>query len=177
MNRVINRILEDYQLSPEGIHGVDHWMRVLENGKILADKTGADSTVVSLFAVLHDSKRAGESVDPLHGERASEYILEIRDEYLDITDDQLEILRTACAFHNKNLTEPPEFNMHNADKNTIERAIITIQTCWDADRLDLPRVGIVIDPDRLCTDVARQPGIIREASLRAEERMVNGIKI
>ena len=170
MNRIINRILEDYKLHPEGIHGVDHWMRVLENGKILTDETGADSMVVSLFAVLHDSRRAGESLDPLHGERASEYILEIRDEYLEITDDQLEILRTACAFHNKNLTEPPEFTIHNADQKTFERAVITIQTCWDADRLDLPRVGIVINPDRLCTAAARQLGIIREASMRAIER-------
>ncbi len=28
---------------------------------------------------------------------------------------------------------------------------LTIQSCWDADRLDLGRVGIVVRPARLCT--------------------------
>jgi uncharacterized protein len=35
----------------------------------------------------------------------------------------------------------------------------TIQTCWDADRLDLGRVGIVPDPSRLCTAAAKEPAI------------------
>ncbi len=32
---------------------------------------------------------------------------------------------------------------------------VTLQTCWDADRLDLGRVGITPDADLLCTDAAR----------------------
>jgi hypothetical protein len=31
----------------------------------------------------------------------------------------------------------------------------TLQACWDADRLDLGRVGITPQPHRLCTDAAR----------------------
>lgn len=31
----------------------------------------------------------------------------------------------------------------------------TVQTCWDADRLDLGRVGTKPHPQRLCTDGAR----------------------
>ncbi|MFM7373822.1 MAG: hypothetical protein ACKO39_01545, partial [Chthoniobacterales bacterium] len=31
----------------------------------------------------------------------------------------------------------------------------TIQACWDADRLDLGRVGITPHASRLCTDAAR----------------------
>jgi uncharacterized protein len=31
----------------------------------------------------------------------------------------------------------------------------TLQACWDADRLDLGRVGITPSPRRLCTDAAR----------------------
>jgi len=33
---------------------------------------------------------------------------------------------------------------------------VTIQTCWDADRLDLGRVGIIPDPDRMCTGMGKQ---------------------
>jgi hypothetical protein len=33
---------------------------------------------------------------------------------------------------------------------------ITVQTCWDADRLDLPRVGIQPLPQFLCTEAAKK---------------------
>ena len=36
-------------------------------------------------------------------------------------------------------------------------------TCWDADRLDLPRLGIATDPARLCTGQAMQPAFYRWA--------------
>jgi uncharacterized protein len=48
-------------------------------------------------------------------------------------------------------------------------ADITIQTCWDADRLDLGRVGIVPDPARLCTVAARDPDLIRWAIERSRD--------
>ena len=50
-------------------------------------------------------------------------------------------------------------------------ANITVQTCWDADRLDLGRVGIVPDPARLCTAAAREPTMREwayERSLRTD---------
>lgn len=37
---------------------------------------------------------------------------------------------------------------------------VTVQTCWDSDRLDLGRVGIVPDPGRLGTAAARRPEVI-----------------
>jgi uncharacterized protein len=39
-------------------------------------------------------------------------------------------------------------------------ADVTVMTCWDADRLDLGRVGIRPDPKRLCSDIARSEGVI-----------------
>ena len=42
---------------------------------------------------------------------------------------------------------------------------ITVQTCWDADRLDLGRVGVYPEPARLCTDAARR--LIKWADGRA----------
>ncbi|MBT5083254.1 MAG: hypothetical protein HOM62_22025 [Rhodospirillaceae bacterium] len=46
-------------------------------------------------------------------------------------------------------------------------ADITVQTCWDADRLDLGRAGIVPDPRYLCTDAAKEPRMIEWAHNRA----------
>ncbi|NBQ41773.1 MAG: hypothetical protein EBU23_04210 [Mycobacteriaceae bacterium] len=46
---------------------------------------------------------------------------------------------------------------------------VTIQACWDADRLDLGRVWIVPDPKRLGSDAARS--LIPWAHARACERV------
>jgi uncharacterized protein len=39
---------------------------------MLSEKTGATANIVSLFAVLHDSKRINEGYDPQHGPIAAE---------------------------------------------------------------------------------------------------------
>jgi uncharacterized protein len=44
---------------------------------------------------------------------------------------------------------------------------VTIPTCWDSDRLDLGRVGIMPHPSRLCTDAAERPETIKWAEGRA----------
>jgi uncharacterized protein len=49
-------------------------------------------------------------------------------------------------------------------------ADITIQTCWDADRLDLGRVGVFPDAARLCTGAARR--LIQWADGRACFRVI-----
>jgi uncharacterized protein len=44
---------------------------------------------------------------------------------------------------------------------------VTIRTCWDADRLDLGRVGITPHPEYLRTEVARRAETIAWADSRA----------
>jgi uncharacterized protein len=44
---------------------------------------------------------------------------------------------------------------------------VTVQTCWDADRLDLGRVGIRPVASRLCTPAARAPDVIAWAYARS----------
>jgi uncharacterized protein len=73
-----------------------------------------------------------------------------------LSDDDFELLATACAYHTDGLTEGD----------------ITVQTCWDADRLDLGRVGITLEPACLCTANARTPEMIRWANERAREEVV-----
>jgi uncharacterized protein len=43
---------------------------------------------------------------------------------------------------------------HNS--NLANSNNITVQTCWDADRLDLGRVGIKPDPKRLFTEEGKK---------------------
>lgn len=148
---VIDAILDEYALPLAGDHGVAHWARVLENGLRLAPATGADVEVVSLFAVLHDSRRINEVTDPDHGPRAAEFAAGLRGTVFELDDHRFELLYAACAGHTHERTHVD----------------VTVRTCWDSDRLDLGRVGVMPEPSRLCTDVARRPETIMWADGRA----------
>ena len=148
---VLQAVLEEYALPWDGDHGVAHWARVLENGLRLAEETGSDVEVVRLFAVLHDSRRVSEATDPDHGPRAAEFARSLRGQFFDLPDPEFRLLHRACAGHTHERTHPD----------------VTIRTCWDADRLDLGRVGIMPHPSRLCTEAARRPEMIRWADGRA----------
>ena len=153
---ILHAVLEDYALPWDGDHGIAHWARVYENGMRLAGETGANPEVVSLFAVLHDSRRINEHTDPDHGPRAAELATSLRGRLFDLADHEFGLLHRACHGHTHERTHPD----------------VTVQTCWDADRLDLGRVGITPHPRRLCTEVARRPGTIRWADGRATFRVV-----
>lgn len=148
---VLNTIFEDYALPLCGDHGVAHWARVLENGLRLAEETGANVEVVSLFAVFHDSRRINQFTDPDHGPRAAELAAELRGNVFDLDDREFRLLHKACHGHTHERNHPD----------------VTVQTCWDSDRLDLGRVGIMPHPSRLCTEVAKRPDTIQWADGRA----------
>lgn len=148
---LMDLIEQGFALRLEGIHGTAHWARVRANGLRLAEQTGANPKVVELFAYLHDSKRLNDGHDPQHGARAARFAASIRISLLDLSDSDFELLRFACEFHTDGLTE----------------ADVTVQTCWDADRLDLGRIGVRPDPRRLCTSAAREPDTIEWALARS----------
>lgn len=137
-------IRREYALSWDGLHGYSHWVRVWENGMRLATQNEADPAVVTHFAFLHDVKRLTDGRDWEHGDRAAHYIASLPDELLNLDAEQRTLLCHACARHTHGLTEGD----------------ITVCTCWDADRLDLGRVGIRPDPARMCTALGRDPEII-----------------
>jgi uncharacterized protein len=158
---IVHELLQGYVLSHRGIHGIVHWARVLENGLRLAEKTGANVAVVTLFALCHDCRRWSDGWDKDHGLRGAECALALRGSLIHLDDQDFDLLYEACRLHTDGHTQGD----------------ITIQTCWDADRLDLGRVGIRPRPARLCTDATRaliawaderacsgyEPAFVREA--------------
>jgi uncharacterized protein len=154
---VIAAIRKEYVLSWNGIHGISHWTRVHENGLRLAKLTGADPHIVELFAYLHDSKRTNDRRDPGHGQRAALFARALQGSVIRLSDEDLERLVYACAYHTDGLIE----------------ADVTVQTCWDADRLDLGRVGIQPRARYLCTSAARNAEMI-EWALARSRRAVPG---
>ena len=144
---LVNVIKQGFALHLDGIHGLAHWARVRANGLRLAQETGANPEVVVLFALLHDSKRISDGQDPKHGARAAQFVASLQGSLLALPEPELEMLQFACKYHTDGLTE----------------ANITVQACWDADRLDLGRVGIRPDPRQLCTLAARESTLLEWA--------------
>ena len=153
---LITRVLHDQIVSWMGLHGLSHWGRVYENGMRLADESGANRTVVELFAFLHDSQRFEESTDIGHGHRGAEYAKSLRGEYFELTDAEFDLLYIACRDHTDEVTHED----------------VTIQTCWDSDRLDLGRVGMRPEVEYLSTEVARRRDTIDWAHSRAVNEIV-----
>ena len=128
-------------------------MRVLYNGRLLAGMESANLSVVELFCMLHDTQRRNERRDPSHGRRAARYAQSLRGVWFDLSDKEMELLTEALKYHSDRYTE----------------ADITVQVCWDADRLDLGRVGIKPAPHRLCTASAKSVAVLEAAYERSIE--------
>lgn len=124
---LISLIKSEFKLNWHGIHGANHWARVLHHGRTIGEIRNADLMVVELFGFLHDSCRWSDGRDMQHGERAAEFAHGIHGDYFNLTPAQLDKLCFAMR--------------HHSGGDVSEDA--TIQTCWDADRLDLGRVGII----------------------------------
>jgi uncharacterized protein len=137
---IVHAILEDYALPERGDHGVTHWARVLENGVRLAWATGVGPDIVVLFALFHDARRVHEGRDEAHGARGAELARSMRGTRVDLDDADFVLLDRACRCH--------------ADGHTQGDPVLRV--CWDADRLDLGRVGIRPRPERLWLPVARE---------------------
>jgi uncharacterized protein len=143
------RIASTYALDLRGPHGCTHWARVQENGLRIASQSGADPVVVKLFALFHDSCRLNDKRDPDHGPRGAELARCLRGTLVHLDEARFALLQEACTRH----------TIGTQDRNP------TIGACWDADRLDLARVGIFPTSDRLSTEVGR--GMIAWANERA----------
>lgn len=148
---LLGLIRAQYALPPHGRHGLGHWARVLENGERLAALTAARLDVVRLFAVFHDACRLNEGLDPGHGVRGAALARSLRGRGFQLDDAGMAQLERACALHTRQVTDGD----------------ITVATCFDADRLDLPRVHITVDPRRLATAQARDPQLIAWGKKRA----------
>ena len=142
---------ETFSLNWRGIHGAPHWARVRVNGLRLAPLTGANTNVIEYFAFLHDLGRENDNHDPEHGSRGAELAKDLNGTLIDLSQRELGLLMRACKQHSDGLL----------------RAEVTVMTCWDADRLDLARVGIDPDPNKLCTAAAKSETIYRPALLRS----------
>ncbi len=143
--RLVEAVLERSTGKDSFLHGEGHWRRVAAAGLALLPETpGADPAVVFLFALFHDSMRLNDGYDPLHGPRGAALAGDLRGEAFDLEDAKMDLLKFACEEHT----------------NGGVGRDATVGVCWDADRLNLWRVGIKPDPGLLSTEAARKGGRI-----------------
>ena len=137
-----------------GVHGVAHWSRVWYHGQRIAHSLDVNPAILAWFAFLHDSQRHNDHRDPLHGSRAADFALKLRKNHtlVELNATEFEHLCEAMRLHSDGHTEGEA----------------AIRACWDADRLDLARVGIHPRVTKLCTPYARTPRVISEACNMAE---------
>ena len=75
-----------------------------------------------------------------HGARGAAYAASLRGVLFDLSDSHFELLHFACTWHTHGqLSDDP-----------------TIGTCWDADRLDLGRVGTRPEAGYMSTEFGRE---------------------
>ena len=125
MKELVSKVIKEAKLAESSIHGVGHWQRGERNGAYLCQFNHANFDVVRLFALFHDSKREDDYRDLEHGPRAEVYLRSIKD-LVPLESGHFENLCIACRTHT--VGKIPENE--------------TIATCWDADRLEIGRVGI-----------------------------------
>ena len=112
---------------------------------LISETPGANPLLVLLFALLHDSMRVNDGTDAGHGKRAAAFaedlFLRSQGRAYDLPDEDLHLLMDACARHTDGqLSDDP-----------------TVGVCWDADRLNLWRIGRKPQPQFLSTEAARRP--------------------
>ena len=160
---LLDWVVQSFKLDVHGIHGASHWARVMHMGEWLCQREGTDAQVVRLFAVIHDSCRESNGDDPEHGHRAAKLVNKLHRKGLlgSISPTQLGWLKDACKGHSEGGTRGP----------------LPIQVCWDADRLDLARLGIRPSEHLLCTPTAKDPVLIDRVCRRFDDTAAvsNGI--
>lgn len=135
---LVNKVLAGAWGAESRDHGENHWRAVAGTAVMLAKMTeGADVEVAFLFGLLHDTRRMNEFDDPRHGQRAAMYAEDILGDRLGM--ERMGVLYAAIRWHDNGGTSDDP----------------TVGVCWDADRLQLPRVGITPDPDLFSTAAGR----------------------
>lgn len=126
MEKIIDWVVNRWKLGD--LHGLSHWQRVERNAMLLWEP-GVNPTVAGLFAYLHDACHHNDDTDILHGLKAGQLVDYLRNTLLkQLSGEEFIQLKITCALHT----------------TTLRVGDITIDTCFDADRLDLDRCGITL---------------------------------
>jgi uncharacterized protein len=146
-SRVLPALQRFVRFSSE-IHGPAHWARVRRFGRALAERLDLPpeaSACVELFAWLHDLAREDDGPSPLHGVEGAAQVEAVLPAIAEaVTPAQIDVVKKAIELHVDGLVAARAWERGAFEGLPWPRDLLvtTIGCCWDADRLDLPRVGV-----------------------------------
>lgn len=155
LNALVEAVLQRAWRRDSEWHGESHWRCVTATGLELASTTGdVDRALVFCFGLIHDTRRENEAIDPDHGARAAAFAAELRGVgALTLDEPRFRLLVEALRLHSDGqVSDDP-----------------SIGTCWDADRLHLPRVWIDPNPALFSTAAAHGPARLSAAEALRDE--------
>lgn len=119
-------------LAREPMHGELHWRGVAWAGLRIAElREGLRPEVTVAFGLLHDCRRETDDWDPEHGDRAARVASRSAPLKRLLGAEGRDLVAEACRLHERGRTCPEEPR---------------IGACWDADRVNLVRLGLDLDP-------------------------------
>lgn len=129
------------------LHGEVHWKCVALTAFWLARHTPkADLEFIFTFAMLHDTMRLDDGADPEHGARAAKLFIALTQE------NELDAFG---AYDQRTLDMVHALTHHVGSTNAVGYDNPNVGLCWDADRLNLWRVGLTPDDRYLTTAMAK----------------------
>lgn len=111
------------------LHGDKHWRAVAAAGIEIAGNNFEQRAVALAFGMIHDCQRLNDDWDPEHGLRAASWASRSQQLAGLIGKEGRNLVSQACLDHENGFTSNDE----------------TIGLCWDADRINLWRVGVCPD--------------------------------
>jgi uncharacterized protein len=127
---LVEEVLDKATMPTSSLHGETHWRAVISCGLRISEQTVANRKVVFAFGLIHDSQRLDDGYDFAHGQRAAASLGGLRTLPDLLSAGEIDLLARACQDH----------------ENGLVSADPTIGCCWDADRINLWRVGVAPDP-------------------------------
>lgn len=153
--RLLDEARAGAPLAHDPMHGELHWRAVARAGLRIRDLAPRlDPRVMIAFGMLHDCRRETDDWDPEHGERAA--LVASRSCPLKrlLGAEGRAVVAEACRLHERGMSRPdaPELG-----------------ACWDADRVNLVRLGFRLDP-RYFTILSREDGTLD--AVAAQTRLI-----
>lgn len=155
--------LEPFRKSDSILHGPAHWARVFHFGKLLSEKMSLplqQRQCIQVFAWTHDLARWDDNGGNEHAIAGAYYLDEVVPAlFAHLVHDQRELIRAAIRHHADSLAAEEAFHSGWFIDLPWEKSDLlnTIGCCWDADRLDLLRLGIEPDHARMSTPYWEEP--------------------
>jgi len=119
-------------LAHEPMHGERHWRAVAWAGlRICEHHPKARPDVMIAFGLMHDCRRETDDWDPEHGARAGIFAARSAPLRRLLGAEGRDLVAEACSLHERGMSRPDA---------------PAIGACWDADRVNLVRLGFRLDP-------------------------------